>query len=257
MKPSTRQPTAAVNSRRLKTSAGNAKQVSTLYLAAALATATLGLLLVAMMGGPAAAAAASKSAERAQVVAGGGGRPSSSAAASSPPSASSSLSSPAPSAATHNVAQDKEPHQRRHDDDVDADHHLALPSSTTSARLVPVGRAESSSARTSSTRSTDLSIGQSNIANAKIHVSPKDMSTAAGHHYGKSHGKYYMYAESPKKGAYKMGFKRGNHKHVIERKESAHKGHVHGYFKWHDKKGKGSHKWELKHYDKKGKHHHY
>lgn len=104
---------------------------------------------------------------------------------------------------------------------------------------------------------------ESSIANAKVELSGKDMATAAGHHHyggggGKGgHGKYYMYAESPKKGAYKMGFKRGNHKHMIERKESVHKSHVHSYFKWHDKKGKGSHKFEFKHSDKKSKHGHY
>lgn len=95
---------------------------------------------------------------------------------------------------------------------------------------------------------------ESNIANAKIKLSPADMATAASKH-GKSHGKYYMYAEVPKKKTYKMGFKRGNHKHEIERKESLHKSHFHSYFKWHDKKGKGSHKWEYKHEGKKhGKH---
>lgn len=98
----------------------------------------------------------------------------------------------------------------------------------------------------------DLSIGQS-IANAKVQLTNQDMQpAAAGHYGGKGHGKYYMYAESPKKGAYKAGFKRGNHKHMIERKESQHKSHAHGYMKWHDKKGKGSHKWEYKHH--KGKH---
>lgn len=96
---------------------------------------------------------------------------------------------------------------------------------------------------------------ESNIANAKIQVSQKDMATAAGSHHGKSHGKYYMFTEVPKKHSYKMGFKRGNHKHEIERKESVHKSHVHSYFKWHDKKGKGSHKFEFKHEEKKKKHH--
>lgn len=95
------------------------------------------------------------------------------------------------------------------------------------------------------------------IANAKVQTGPTDLSPAAGSHYGKSHGKYYMYAEVPKKGAYKMGFKRGNEKHTIERKESVHKGHVESYFKWHDKKGKGSHKFEFKHEDNHKKHHHY
>lgn len=97
---------------------------------------------------------------------------------------------------------------------------------------------------------------ESNIANAKIKLSTSDMATAAGHHHGKSAGKYYMYAEVPKKKSYKMGFKRGNGKHVIERKESAHKSHVSSYFKWHDKKGKGSHKFEFKH-EGKGKKGHY
>jgi len=99
------------------------------------------------------------------------------------------------------------------------------------------------------------------IANAKVHNGAQDMQPLAGHHYGKSHGgghgKYYMYAESPKKGSYKAGFKRGNHKHMIERKEYQHKSHAGGYMKWHSKKGKGSHKWEFKHHDKKGKGHHY
>lgn len=92
------------------------------------------------------------------------------------------------------------------------------------------------------------------IANAKVQSGPTDLASAAGSHYGKSHGKYYMYAEVPKKGAYKMGFKRGNEKHTIERKESVHKGHVESYFKWHDKKGKGSHKFEYMHKDSKKKH---
>lgn len=98
---------------------------------------------------------------------------------------------------------------------------------------------------------------ESNIANAKIKLTTSDMATAAGSHHGKSHGKYYMYAEVPKKKSYKMGFKRGNEKHLIERKESAHKSHVQSYFKWHDKKGKGSHKFEFKHEGKGKKGHHY
>lgn len=106
-------------------------------------------------------------------------------------------------------------------------------------------------------RSTELA-AETNIANAKIQVSGADMSAQAAHH-GKSYGggKYYMYAESPKKGAHKFGYKRGNHKFSIEAKESAHKSHVHGYVKWHDKKGKGSHKYEYKHSDHKKKKHHY
>lgn len=101
----------------------------------------------------------------------------------------------------------------------------------------------------------DREVGlESNIANAKVQMSSQDMATAAGHHHGKSHGKYYMFVEAPKKKTYKMGFKRGNHKHHIEMKESRHKSHDHGYFKWHDKKGKGSHKWEYKHEGKKKGH---
>ena len=103
---------------------------------------------------------------------------------------------------------------------------------------------------------------EASIASPKVQSGAQDMQAAAGHHhhYGKSHGghgKYYMYAESPKKGAYKAGFRRGNHKHLIERKEWQHKSHAGGYMKWHGKKGKGSHKWEYKH--SKGKHsgHHY
>lgn len=204
-----------------QTSAGRVRQVPTLYLAAA------GGLLLAAVVVSAATAAASKSGHRSQVAS---GRPSSS------------------SRVDDNVALD-----------TNEDHHLALASSTTSAQLVPVRRFETASKATSKTtgRSTDLSMGQSNIANAKVHVSPKDMATAAGHHYGggHGHGKYYMYAESPKKGAYSFGYSRGNHKHMIMGKESGHKGHVHGYVKWHAKKGKGSHKYSYNHYDKKGKHH--
>ncbi|KAG9510911.1 hypothetical protein GZH46_00532, partial [Fragariocoptes setiger] len=55
-----------------------------------------------------------------------------------------------------------------------------------------------------------------------------DLSVAASKHKGHHYGKYYMFTEVPKKGAYKMGFKRGNKKHTIERKESVHKSHVHG-----------------------------
>lgn len=99
---------------------------------------------------------------------------------------------------------------------------------------------------------------ESRIQFAKVKANPIDMDTAAGHHYGKhSHGKYYMFTEVPKKHSYKMGFKRGNHKHEIERKESRHKSHVSSYFKWHDKKGKGSHKFEFKHSHHKKKKKHY
>lgn len=104
-------------------------------------------------------------------------------------------------------------------------------------------------------KSNPMQAMESKIADAKIKLSPNDMTMAAGHHHGKkSYGKYYMFTEVPKKHSYKMGFKRGNHKHMIERKESKHKSHVHSYFKWHDKKGKGSHKFEFKHEHKKKKH---
>lgn len=132
-----------------------------------------------------------------------------------------------------------------------------------SSGLLPTNGAELFSSKRKQTDGAE-SFGEprgleSNIANAKVQVSPIDMAAAAGHHHGKSHGghgKYYMYTEVPKKHSYKMGFKRGNHKHTIERKESVHKSHVHSYFKWHDKKGKGSHKFEYKHEDHKKKHHH-
>lgn len=103
-----------------------------------------------------------------------------------------------------------------------------------------------------------LAASPSSLAGAVELANGQDLEPAAGGHYGgggKGHSKYYMYAESPKKGAYKAGFKRGNHKHMIMRKEAQHKSHAHGYMKWHDKKGKGSHKWEYKH--SKGKHHYY
>lgn len=43
--------------------------------------------------------------------------------------------------------------------------------------------------------------------------SSHDLATAAGNHHGHSHGHYYQHVEVPKKGAWKFGFKRGNHKH--------------------------------------------
>lgn len=69
--------------------------------------------------------------------------------------------------------------------------------------------------------------------------------SGGGHSHG--HGKYYQYAEVPKKGAWKMGFKRGNEKHEVERKEEGHKSHFKTEFKWHDKKGKGQHIWDYNH----------
>lgn len=147
-----------------------------------------------------------------------------------------------------------------------AETSLAVSAAATkpSSGLLPVNGAELFSSKRKQTEGAAESFGEprgleSNIANAKVQVSPTDMAAAAGHHHGKSHGghgKYYMYTEVPKKHSYKMGFKRGNHKHTIERKESAHKSHVHSYFKWHDKKGKGSHKFEYKHEDHKKKKYH-
>lgn len=86
-----------------------------------------------------------------------------------------------------------------------------------------------------------------------------DLNTAAGHHHGHAHGKYYEYREVPKKKTWKFGYKRGNHKHTIERHEHGKAGkhpHFKTKVKWHDKKskGKGIHLWDYNHHDKK-KHH--
>jgi len=87
-----------------------------------------------------------------------------------------------------------------------------------------------------------------------------DLSTAAGHHHGHAHGKYYEYREVPKKKTWKFGYKRGNHKHTIERHEHGKAGkhpHFKTKVKWHDKKskGKGIHLWDYNHHDKKHYHH--
>lgn len=69
-----------------------------------------------------------------------------------------------------------------------------------------------------------------------------DLNTAAGHHHGHAHGKYYEYREVPKKKTWKFGYKRGNHKHTIERHEHGKAGkhpHFKTKVKWHDKKSKG------------------
>lgn len=52
-------------------------------------------------------------------------------------------------------------------------------------------------------------------------------------------GKFYEYREVPHKGAWKFGFKRGNDKHKIERKEWGQKSKFKSEFKWSDKMGKG------------------
>lgn len=87
-----------------------------------------------------------------------------------------------------------------------------------------------------------------------------DLNTAAGHHHGHAHGKYYEYREVPKKKTWKFGYKRGNHKHTIERHEHGKAGkhpHFKTKVKWHDKKskGKGIHLWDYNHHDKKHSHH--
>lgn len=87
-----------------------------------------------------------------------------------------------------------------------------------------------------------------------------DLNTAAGHHHGHAHGKYYEYRSVPKKKTWKFGYKRGNHKHTIERHEHGKAGkhpHFKTKVKWQDKKskGKGIHLWDYNHHDKK-KHHH-
>ena len=86
-----------------------------------------------------------------------------------------------------------------------------------------------------------------------------DLHTAAGHHHGHAHGKYYEYRAVPKKKTWKFGYKRGNHKHTISRHEHGKAGkhpHFKTKVKWHDKKskGKGIHLWDYNHHDKK---HHY
>lgn len=87
-----------------------------------------------------------------------------------------------------------------------------------------------------------------------------DLNMAAGHHHGHAHGKYYEYREVPKKKTWKFGYKRGNHKHTIERHEHGKAGkhpHFKTKVKWHDKKskGKGIHLWDYNHHDKKHYHH--
>lgn len=83
-----------------------------------------------------------------------------------------------------------------------------------------------------------------------------DLHTAAGHHHGHAHGKYYEYRAVPKKKTWKFGYKRGNHKHTISRHEHGKAGkhpHFKTKVKWHDKKskGKGIHLWDYNHHDKK------
>lgn len=71
-----------------------------------------------------------------------------------------------------------------------------------------------------------------------------------GHGHGHKGG-YYQFAESHKKGQYDSGFRRGGKKFSISGKASQHKSHANGHVKWQGIKGKGSHKWDLKHKGKK------
>lgn len=88
-----------------------------------------------------------------------------------------------------------------------------------------------------------------------------DLQAAAGKHYGGHH--YHQMVEVPKKKAYKMSFKRGNHKHEISKHEKLHKHKFHTKFMWHAKekckkkkkcKSVGKMTWDYKH-DKKHHHH--
>lgn len=109
----------------------------------------------------------------------------------------------------------------------------------------------------------DVSAGlQDSDLSAASHIrnSNADLEAAAGHQHDHGHGHYYQFVEVPKKKAWKFGFKRGNHKHTIMRKEKGYKNKFHSEFKWHakekcKKKSKcesvGKMKWEYKHHDKK------
>lgn len=71
-----------------------------------------------------------------------------------------------------------------------------------------IGAASSGKGRWSNNQQdqSNLDSSDSNIANAKVRFSPKDMATAAGHHHGHKHyvsGMLKMGAESGKKGAFK------------------------------------------------------
>lgn len=68
-------------------------------------------------------------------------------------------------------------------------------------------------------------------------------------HSNKHH--YNQFVESPMKGHFKSGFKRGNRKFLIESRAQQHKDNAEGFTKWRSKKGKGSHHWDLKHKNKK------
>ena len=107
----------------------------------------------------------------------------------------------------------------------------------------------------------DSDLSASRMVRQKVHNDNDDLQTAAGHHHhGHDHHGYYQYVEVPKKKAWKYGFKRGNHKHTIEKHEKGHKNKFHTTFKWHalekcKKKSKcksvGKMSWDYKHHDKK------
>lgn len=97
-------------------------------------------------------------------------------------------------------------------------------------------------------------------AASHVRNSATDLQTAAGKHYGGHH--YHQMVEVPKKKAYKMSFKRGNHKHEISKHEKLHKHKFHTKFMWHAKekckkkkkcKSVGKMTWDYKHAKK---HHH-
>ena len=97
-------------------------------------------------------------------------------------------------------------------------------------------------------------LGPRNSAGSDLHAA------AGSQHEHQPH--YYQYAEVPEKKAWKFGFRRGNHKHEIERHEKGHKHKFHTTFKWHAKekckkkskcKSVGKMVWEYKHHKK---HHH-
>lgn len=99
---------------------------------------------------------------------------------------------------------------------------------------------------------------QRHSAAATLKYKAQDLHAAAGHHHG-HHPHYYQYVEVPKKKTWKYGFKRGNHKHEIEKHEKGHKHKFHTTFKWHAKekckkkskcKSVGKMVWEYKHHKK-------
>lgn len=137
--------------------------------------------------------------------------------------------------------------QRRHDD-------AAQPSTHKAVAAAAVASASVAPAAVGSASKGGIASGMSGA---------NDLQTAAGHNHGHKHSHYYMHIEVPKKKAWKMGFKRGNHKHEIMKHEKGYKHKFHTHFKWHAKekckkkkhcKSVGEMKWEYKHAKK---HHHH